>query len=137
MLDITEGGTLAVDNTLSGRSYIVSQEIDCAEIAVPSDGIVKAINVPADHLKAWVRTKVITEQGAALDIDVGDSGDTDAYGDALDGNDDTVDNVVASTRVSASADYIRVMFKADGTDNAAQPDKCKIRVTACLIDMSY
>lgn len=133
-LDLTVGGTQRVDEALGRKAFVISNEVDCAKDAVPADGIVQLINIPADYMVIGVRTQVLTPEGAALDIDVGDGSTVNKYGDALDGNAAT-DNLYSTVGMNASASVLQVMFKADGTDNAAQPSNVKVRVTAALIEM--
>jgi hypothetical protein len=122
----------------SQRVYTPQVEVDCSEITVPSDGKVKAMTIPAGFLVKEVRTQVLTAEGSALDIDVGDSSTVNQFGDALDGNDDSVDNLDTSGGSDTpytSEDYIQVMFKDNGADTANQPSTVKVRVTARFVDL--
>jgi len=123
----------------SQRIFTPQVTIDCSEITVPSDGKVQVMDIPAGFYVDMVRTEVLTEEGSALDIDVGDSSDVDEFGDALDGNDDSVDNLDTNGgnngAIYTSDDYIQVMFKDDDADTANQPSTCKVRVTALCYDL--
>lgn len=123
----------------SQRVYTPQVVVDCSEITVPSDGKVKVMTIPAGFYVDTVRTVVETAEGSSLDIDVGDDSNVDEFGDALDGNDDTVDNFDTSGGNSGapytSDDYLQVMFKADDTNNATQPSTVKLRITAICYDL--
>lgn len=120
------------------RHYVAYHEVDCSEITVPSDGTVKVFTIPDEFEVVKVRTKVVTAEGSALDIDVGDSNTVNDFGDALDGNDNTVDSFDTAGGNSAapytSADYIKLTFKENMTDNATQPSTCKVQVWAEMVD---
>lgn len=121
----------------SKRVYTPQVEVNCSKITVPSDGKVKAMTIPAGFNVQEVYTEVLTAEGSALDIDVGDSGTVNQFGDALDGNASTtnLDTSGGSSTPYTSDDYLQLMFKADGTDNATQPSTVKVRVTCVMFDL--
>lgn len=122
----------------SRRVYTPQVVVDCSSITVPSDGKVKAMTIPAGFEAKEVRTEVVTAEGSALDIDVGDSSTVDQFGDALDGNDDTVDNLDTaggSDNPYTSEDYILISFKDNSADTANQASTVKVRITAVFYDL--
>lgn len=126
---------LDLSNTARAQDTAVfkaQQVVDCSKVTVPSDGKVKVMSVPPGWNVDTVYTEVITQEGSALDIDVGDSSTVNQFGDALDGNAATtnLDTSGGSSTPYTSEDKIELFFKADGTDNATQPTTVAVRVTA-------
>ena len=137
-LDLTRGGGGKPSDEFGRKAYVISRVLDCSKVSVPVDGKVDMIDIPENAYLEVVRTKVLTAQGAALDIDVGDGSTVNEFGDALDGNDADVDSVdTASAGMYADGGTITVAFKDDGTDDANQPDTCKIMVQALVFDFNY
>jgi len=122
----------------SKRVYTPQVVVDCSEISVPSDGKVKVMDIPAGFEAKEVRTEVLTAEGSALDVDVGDADTVNTFGDGLDGNSTATDNLDTSGGSSnpyASDNSLQVMFKDDGTDTANQASTVKLRITAVFYDL--
>jgi len=137
-LDLTEGSGGKPSENFGRKAYVISRVVDCSEVTVPVDGTVNVIDVPENCYLSMVRTNVLTAEGSALDIDVGDGSDADGFGDALDGNDTDVDSMdTDSAGMYASGGTISVVFKDNGTDDANQPDTCKILVQALVYDFNF
>ena len=71
---------------IGGHKIVAENILDFAEINVASADVVQALKIPAGAVVTSVRTRVLTAEGGAVTLDVGDEVDPNGWVAATNGN---------------------------------------------------
>jgi hypothetical protein len=84
--DFLKGQAMAVGSQLGGLSHHAENVLDFSDINVSSGDVVQALKIPKNALVKNVWSKVITAEGGAATVNVGDEDDADGWDAAVNVN---------------------------------------------------
>ena len=114
------------------KCFVIEKEFDCSETNLVSGDTYQALGIPANTLVTNVAVQVITAEGAASTVDVGDGTDPDGWCDGASTNAVTAvlgTGDLKAGKVYAVADTLDVLVN-DALDTAV------FKIKAVCFDLS-
>jgi hypothetical protein len=124
--------TQSIQFMSGNKVYVAEAVLDFSERNMASTETVKLLTIPANTLVLDVVYQVLTEEGATLTVDLGDTGTAALFATAVDCNDDSVhaNTALAAPVYYAAANMLAATCNNDGANTA------KLLVKIACVDAS-